>query len=164
MLCTELASYILLLHVLYAVHTAIQLFIASTQLRCPKLRPLFFDARLPKFNQALPDTLLHVTHCIVDSSMMKLSIMLTNRMPSFSLLAAGSFILRLHLTTPSTQTSMSTTLTAPATTPPKKMLMTRGALSVAVCKEIKKHNSSKGTTARHLYRSPVTPRKALGQL
>ena len=56
----------------------------------------------------------------------------TNRMPSFSLLAAGSFILRLHLTTPSTQTAMSTTLTAPVTTPPKKVPMPRGAF-VAVC-------------------------------
>ena len=64
--------------------------------------------------------------------------MLTNQMPSFSLVAAVSFILRLHLTTPSTQTAMSTTLTTPATTPPKKVLMARGALSVAVCKEIKK--------------------------
>ena len=57
----------------------------------------------------------------------------TNRTPSFSLLAAGSFILRLHLTTPSTQASMSTTLTTPATTPPKKVPTPRGALSVAVC-------------------------------
>ena len=73
--------------------------------------------------------------------------MLTNRTPSFHLLAAGSFILRLHLTTPSTQTSMSTALTIPATTPPKKMLMTRGALSVAVCKEIKKTQQDKYSTS-----------------
>ena len=69
--------------------------------------------------------------------------MLTNRMPSFSLLAAGSFILRLHLTTPSTQTSKSTTLTTPATTPAKKVPTPRGALSIA-------------HVVHHLYRSPCS--------
>ena len=44
-----------------------------------------------------------------------------------------TFILLLHLITPSTQTSMSTTLATPATTPPKKVPTPRGALSVAVC-------------------------------
>ena len=77
-----------------------------------------------------------------------ISIMLTNRMPSVSLLAAGSFILRLHLTNPSTQTAKSTTLTTPATTPPKKVPKPRRALSVAVRMQARtiqvkymKHNS-----------------------
>ena len=75
-------------------------------------------------------------------------------MPSFSLLAAGSFILHLHLTTPSTQTSKSTTLKAPATTPPKKVPTPRGAF-VAVCIQeenkpaniIRDHTSLKNTNA-----------------
>ena len=74
-------------------------------------------------------------------------------MPSLSSVCAGSYILRLHLTTPHTQTWNSRTLTTPATTPPKEMPTPTGTF-VAVCTQ--KEKKPVYTTTR-LQRSYISP-------
>ena len=77
--------------------------------------------------------------------------MLTYRKPLFSCVAAGSFILRLNLTTNHTQTSKSRTLTTPATTPPKKVPTPRGALvAVVVCVQGRQQANIEDKTAQWL--------------